>query len=344
MGELNPESPLKLSIVVVAYDMARELPRTLQSLTPEYQVGVRPEEYEVLVVDNGSPTPLGEKLVHGYGPNFGYHYIQDAQPSPADAVNTGVALTNGSIVCIMIDGARMVTPGLVKFGLQAFRLYDDPVVGVLGWHLGPEKQQTSVRKGYNRIVEDELLARIDWPRDGYRLYEIASLVDSSAEGWFSHAAESNALFMRRETFEGLGGYDLAFSEPGGELGNLDFYRRACEREGTTLVNLIGEGTFHQIHGGISSNPPGRKVHNQFQDWAERYEKIRGRPYAHPEKEPVFLGTFPPQALRHMAASLNTYLAGRSEGSIKGYYAKLKSLIRSTVQSLLGVQWFGHGPC
>jgi glycosyltransferase involved in cell wall biosynthesis len=293
----------QLSIVVVAYNMARELPRTLQSLAPEYQRHINPEEYEVLVVDNGSPTPLGEELVDALGFNCRYHYLPDAGPSPAAAANTGVALTTGAIVCILLDGARLVTPNLIHFGLLAFRIYDDPIVEAMGWHLGPEKQQVSVTKGYNQEVEDQLLAKIQWPQDGYRLYEISSLSGSSSRGWFAHAAESNAIFLRRETYDELGGYDTAFDGPGGELVNLDFYRRACERENSTLVRLIGEGTFHQFHGGVSSNLPQRKSGRLFRKWATHYEKIRGYPYVNPEKDPVLLGTFPPQALKHLAETL-----------------------------------------
>ncbi|HAU37823.1 MAG TPA: hypothetical protein DCX07_08915 [Phycisphaerales bacterium] len=45
-----------LSIVVTVYNMRREAPRTLRSLTPEYQ-GVDAETYEVIVVENGSSEP-----------------------------------------------------------------------------------------------------------------------------------------------------------------------------------------------------------------------------------------------------------------------------------------------
>ena len=48
----------KLSVVVVAYDMARELPRTLTSLSPQYQQLIAADEYEVIVVDNGSPEAV----------------------------------------------------------------------------------------------------------------------------------------------------------------------------------------------------------------------------------------------------------------------------------------------
>ena len=51
-----------LTVVVVAYGMSRELPRTLQSLAPTFQEGIDPGDYEVVVVDNGSPTPVDPAL------------------------------------------------------------------------------------------------------------------------------------------------------------------------------------------------------------------------------------------------------------------------------------------
>ncbi|MET0884236.1 MAG: glycosyltransferase family A protein, partial [Acidimicrobiales bacterium] len=47
-----------LSVVVVTYDMERELPRTLRSLSADLQVGIEASDYEVIVVDNGSPRPV----------------------------------------------------------------------------------------------------------------------------------------------------------------------------------------------------------------------------------------------------------------------------------------------
>ena len=43
-----------VSIVVVSYDMERELPRTLHTLSAPYQVGLESDAVEVIVVDNGS--------------------------------------------------------------------------------------------------------------------------------------------------------------------------------------------------------------------------------------------------------------------------------------------------
>ena len=48
----------KLSIVVATYRMQREAPRTIASLLPPRQRGVDGLDYEIIVVDNGSPEPL----------------------------------------------------------------------------------------------------------------------------------------------------------------------------------------------------------------------------------------------------------------------------------------------
>ncbi len=288
------QKPL-LSIVVVIYDMAREAPRTLHSLTTGYQRGVSGDEYEVIVVDNGSPVPLGEAAVARCGPQFRYTYIKDASPSPAAAVNLGVAASRGDAVCIMIDGARMVTPGLVANTLLAFRLHADPTVASLGWHLGPESQVHSVQKGYTKQVEDALLEKIGWPADGYRLFEIASLGGSSVDGCFRPLSETNTLALRRAAFDSMGGYDVRFDLPGGGMVNLDFYRRACERVGSELVVLPGEGCFHQLHGGTATNTPQAELVRRQQRWAEQYQAIRGRPWDTPSKQPVYLGSFPAAA-------------------------------------------------
>ena len=48
---------MKLSCVVVAYNMSRELPRTAYTLT-RGQKGIDPADYEVVIVDNGSREPV----------------------------------------------------------------------------------------------------------------------------------------------------------------------------------------------------------------------------------------------------------------------------------------------
>jgi glycosyltransferase involved in cell wall biosynthesis len=294
----------KLSVVVVVYDMARETPKTLSSLAKNYQVGIDEEDYEVIVVDNGSPTPLGEALVRKFGRQFRYYYIEDASPSPASAVNFGVQRCRGKLLNIMIDGARMVTPGLLRNNLLAFKAYDDPTVMTLGWHLGPDRQQKSIQNGYSKAVEDDLLKGIDWPRQGYSLYKVASLGGSSRDGCFSTVAESNTIGISRRAFEELKGFDTAFALPGGGLVNLDFYKRASERPNTELVCLVGEGSFHQLHGGASTGITQAQLDGKFKEWSEDYRRIRGTPWQSPKRPTAYLGPINKEVLPHLAWSAN----------------------------------------
>ena len=51
--EGRPGHP-KLSVVVVSYNMDRELSRTIRTLLPPYQKNISKGDIEIIIVDNGS--------------------------------------------------------------------------------------------------------------------------------------------------------------------------------------------------------------------------------------------------------------------------------------------------
>src|SRR3954454_3393771 len=118
----------ELSVVVVTHQIEPQTRRTLHSLTRGYQRGVSGIDYDVLVVDNGSPDPFPEAALAPLDGTFRLHRIDPAPPSPAYAANLGVSMTTGLNVCVILDGARMVTPGVIATGLQAASLYPRPIV------------------------------------------------------------------------------------------------------------------------------------------------------------------------------------------------------------------------
>lgn len=279
-----------------------------------YQRDIAVREYEVLVVDNGSSVPLERTFVESFGPNFRLIRIDEAPKSPAAAINRGLAGTNGSIIGVFVDGARMVTPGLLFFACHAASLYETSVVTVLGWYLGPDFQRMSMRAGYDQAKEDALLNSITWPADGYRLFEISTLDESSVDGWFLPVAESNALFLNRRHWAALGGVDESFKSPGGGFLNLDTYRRALELPGARSVILLGEATFHQLHGGIATNSAPEQFAKYWQAWADEYLAIRGKPWTHAKDTSprTYLGTLPRSVLsRFLQAGMNSL----SDGSL-----------------------------
>jgi hypothetical protein len=282
-----------LSIVVVTYRMNREAPRTLQSLSRRYQRDLSGLDYEVLVVDNGSPEPLPSSVLDGLtgpGANFRLHRLDPAPPSPAPAVNIGVGMTTGRTVGLVIDGARMVTPGVVGAAMRAMRLHERPIVTTMAWHLGPEHQSLSIPKGYDAEAEDALLEKISWPQDGYRLFDIASLAGANPGGFLGDVNESCCLLLPRPLWQEAGGIDERFDLPGGGLVNLDLFTRLVGLPSTQLIVLLGEGSFHQVHGGASTKPGA-----DHGPWHAQYQALRGVPYTPPAISPVYYGALPDAA-------------------------------------------------
>ncbi len=254
--------------------MARELPRTVFSLSPPYQNGVDASDVEIIVVDNGSDRPADISELTQQACAVRVLNVPHPNKSPARAANFGVAQARGDIIGLWIDGARLASPGILRGVLDSQRLRPAAGILTLGLHLGPGPQQESMLNGYDQRAEDRLLETIDWREDGYRLFQIASLARSSSEGWFSELAESNGIFMHRELWHELSGLDEAFTLPGGGLVNLDLLQRMLAASPVDPVTLLGEGTFHQIHGGVSTNA---RV-SPWPEFAREYREIRGRDF------------------------------------------------------------------
>ncbi len=298
----------KLSVVLVSYNMAREIPRTLYSLSPAYQKGVEASGYEVILVDNCSKEPFDEEVCRRILPGLRLHYMPQPSPTPVDAANRGLELAAGERVGVMLDGARLASPGLLNRALGAFSLDRRPVVATLSFHLGPDLQRKSVARGYDRREEDRLLESCRWQEDGYNLFTISTLASSSSRGWFLPPAESNALFMSASCWQDMGGYDPRFRETGGGLANLDTWVRACARRPDAVIMLLGEATFHQLHGGASTNAES----SLWEAFHREYVRLRGKPFEHPRVRMLFYGSVKPvhvATLQHSLDQIRAFCPG-----------------------------------
>ena len=274
-----------LSVVVVAHDMARELPRALRALGVPYQTGIDADDYEVIVVDNGSRTPVPESVLDSFRGRARLARLDPAPPSPARAANYGIALAEGSLVGLIVDGARVASPGLLAAARRAGLIARRPIITAPAFHLGPVTHMRAAEVGYDQAVEDDLLERSGWEDDGYRLFGISTLAGSSGRGLFGPMGESSSLFTTRDVWRELGGLDERFATPGGGLVNHDLYRRACALPDSELIVLLGEATFHQYHGGAATS--------RRYTWDEmhgQYQALRGEPYRPPKRQPLYLGT------------------------------------------------------
>ncbi|MEJ8571585.1 glycosyltransferase family A protein [Microbaculum marinum] len=272
----------EISLVLVSYDMTPQLRRTLRSLAPDYQRNCRPGRCEVIVVDNGSPVPPTAEEIATPGLDITLHAWRDAPGSPVPALNFGLSQATAPIVAVWIDAARLASPGLIDACLRACALHPKPVVASYNYHLGSKPQYHSVREGYDEATEAALLASIDWPNDGYRLFDIS--VFEVGEGWPGQMLETNSICMPRALWDELGGYEKRFTSAGGGAANPDIFSRACALPGTQLIKLANEGTFHQFHGGVATNA---EDHAIFRKLALEYMKIRKKPLA-PVRAPGWL--------------------------------------------------------
>jgi hypothetical protein len=288
---------MKLSIILTAYNMAREIPRTLQGLSRTYQTGAEDLDYEVLLVDNASPVPLDPASWSHVDVPVRLIRLDSAPPSPVKGINIALGEATGDIICLMIDGAHILTPGVFKMALAAYAAYGNAVVATRYFWMGPDEQNVSITQGYNKTVEDQLLESINWPEDGYRLYEIGVPLRAGPENlsWMNRIFESNCLFMQRELFVGLGGVDERFDLPGGGVVNMDIFKRAVDSPGVTAVQLIGEGCFHQLHGGTTTNVPAEDRDASIQKFFKQYRDIRGDDEIITTKTFNFIGHLPTKA-------------------------------------------------
>lgn len=298
-SEDKVEMKLKLSVVVISFNMAREIPRTLLSLSPKMQSGMAADDYEIIVVDNGSTRPFDDEACKAISPNIKIiHNDPCGSVSPVGAIKRGLEACQGELIGVLIDGARMASPGLLATALQASQLSARPVIGTLAFHLGPDVQMKSVHNGYDQHAEDALLKTVPWETDGYQLFNISVFAGSSATGWFKIPGETNALFMRADLWSELGGYDQGFQTVGGGLTNHDMWHRACKSRNSDVFLLLGEATFHQFHGGVATNA---KV-SPSADFHKEYRALRGTDYSRPWAPFKIFGSIKPVHADSLKAS------------------------------------------
>jgi GT2 family glycosyltransferase len=164
----NAEAP-KLSFVVPAHNEEHELPETLRAI--RRAADAARESYELIVVDDASTDATVE-----IGEQFGARIISVNCRQIAAVRNAGARVARGEVL-FFVDADTRISPGLVTAGLQA--LAD----GYSG--------------GSARLAVDSHLPF--WARLFIRSFCAVYFAVGLGVGAF--------LFMRRESFEAVGGFD-----------------------------------------------------------------------------------------------------------------------------------------
>ena len=196
----------------------------------------------------------------------------------------------------MIDGAHVLTPGVLHFGLAGLATYAPAIVATQQWYVGPGQQGDAMNAGYDQEYEDRLFESIRWPSAGHRLFEIGHFVGD--RDWLDGVWESNCMFVPRAQLEQVGCFDESFDMPGGGYANLELYERLGSAPDVTVCTILGEGSFHQVHGGTTTNQvDAAERRSRVFGYSQHYAELRGRPFKGPGKPIHFVGRLPNQASR-----------------------------------------------
>jgi len=255
--------------------MQREAARTLTSLSRPYQREIGDLRYEVLCIDNGSDPPLDPAWVESFGPEFRLIRPERVLSSPCAAINAAARAARGRYLAIMIDGAYILSPGVFRAVWDALEEAPEAVVALRQWFVGGDQRWLS-QSGYTRRQEDVLFDRIEWPADGYQLFKVSTPARESPNNWFDGLIESNCLFLSTALYRDIGGMNEGFSEAGAGFANLDLFLRAAETSDEPVVVLLGEASFHQFHGGTTTNIALDEMERRVRSYDETYFRVVGR--------------------------------------------------------------------
>lgn len=261
-----------ITLIIAAYNIPQQLQRTLTSCTAIYQ-NVDPSNLEVIIIDNGSDVPLQKSDFPNF-PRVSKVIRIDGRSSPVFGMNVGIEEAKYSTVALMIDGAHMLTPGVIGNAKSIIDLKRRAVINVPQYILGCESQNLrSVENAFDREAED--LRQLGWPADGYTLFDYAVVAGEGANKHYLDAIESNCLVTTKEVLADCGAYDERFDEAGAGLANIELFNRLCHDPKNQYVTLVGEGSFHQDHNGTTTSLSSDERDRVVKSYYEKYKEVTG---------------------------------------------------------------------
>ena len=276
-----------LSFIIAYYDIPRQIERTIMTCSPEYQ-NAPPSQIEVIIADNGSQQKPPEDLQDKY-PHVTKILRTEGKPFPVSALNAAICEAKFSNVALMIDGAHMLSPGIFENAREVCQMYDRPVINVPQYLLGFVAQNLAAPDVDPFRRESNRLKHLNWPEDGYRLFEYAVYPGENFQRSYFNAFESNCLITTKDVLETCGGFDERFDEPGAGFANLEIFSRLIHRTENTYVALPGEGSFHQDHSGTTTGRTLEDREHIVEQYRKHYIEITGSEIVFNVRSPILHG-------------------------------------------------------
>jgi cephalosporin hydroxylase len=127
------------------------------------------------------------------------------------------------------------------------------------------------------------------------------------------------MFVSRAQLEQVGGFEERFAMAGGGYANLELYERLGSAPDVTVCSILGEGSFHQVHGGTTTNEvEAEQRRTRVHGYAQHFAELRGRAFRGPGKPIHFVGRIPNGAARRTKPRrLSTPVFGEAAEAVDG---------------------------
>ena len=151
----------------------------------------------------------------------------------------------------MIDGAHVLTPGVLQFGLAGLRTYAPAIVATQQWYVGPGQQGDAMDDGYDQAYEDRLF---DASTGRTPATGSSRSATSSAIATGSTACGRATACSSRARCSSRSAASTRASRCRAAATRTSSSTSASARHPTSpSCTIIGEGSFHQVHGGVTTN-------------------------------------------------------------------------------------------
>ncbi len=195
MSRPNHDGPPRISVVVPSFRQPDRLRALLSALAAQ---DLPPGDFEVVVVDDGSPEPLAP-TARAFEDRLEVRVHRQDNAGPATARNVGAEVARAPLLAFTDDDCRP-RPGWLRALLDAHVAHPEAMLG---------------GRIVNAVTDDAAA-------------EASQLLVGFLYDWFddehvSRFFASNNLAVPAEPFRAIGGFDTSFPRPGGED------RELCER-------------------------------------------------------------------------------------------------------------------
>ncbi len=221
--------PLRISAIIITCNRRELLRRAITALAAQ---SLPPDQYELIVVDNGSTDGTREMVESEFGGVSNLRYLVETEKGSSQARNAGWHEANAEIIAFTDDDAVVASDWLEKI-LAAFESVR-PMPGAIGGRV--ELIWPCAKPDWITPQMEMVLAALDHSPDPIFLVEGQSL-------WGCNVS------YERKTLEACGGFNTALSRREGSLlsnDEQDFHQKLI-KHGLRLYYDPSIRVQHQVH-------------------------------------------------------------------------------------------------